>query len=172
MCVGKLHVTLFVVAATLVYSPAALARRPPAPQSARSGATTPAITPIDEFERMSPDQQQRALARLPPGERQKLQQRLDRFRQLPEAQQRTLRNLYNRLHQLPGSRQESVRKAINRFSEQAPGRQQAMRDELRSMAALPERDREARMASPEFRGTFSRREQGILRDMLPVLPDR
>jgi thioesterase domain-containing protein len=157
-----------VIAIAFAYHPAALARRPPAQRSARSGAATP----IDEFERMSPEQQQRALERLPPAQRQKLQQRLQRFNQLPAEQQRTLRNLYNRLHQLPPEQQESVRKAINRFSEQAPGRQQLMRDELRSMAALPEQDRQARMASQEFRKTLSRREQSILKDMLPVLPGR
>ena len=165
------HAPLLVIAVVLAHNPTAFARRPPAPHSARSGATTPA-TPIDEFERMSPDQQQRALERLPPGQRQKLQQRLQRFNQLPAEQQRTLRNLYHRLHELPPERQAAVRKAINRFSEQAPARQQVMRDELRSIVAMPEQDRQARMASQEFRNTFSRREQTILRDMLPVLPGR
>ncbi len=121
---------------------------------------------------MSPEQQQRALERLPPGQRQKLQERLQRFNQLPPEQQRTLRNLYNRLHQLPANQQESVRKAIDRFSKQAPDRQQAVRDELRAIAALPEHDRKTRMASPEFRNQFSRREQGIVKDMLPLLPGR
>jgi hypothetical protein len=109
---------------------------------------------------------------LPPGQRQKFEERLQRFNRLPGEQQRTLRNLYNRLHQLPPNQQEAVRKAINRFSGQAPNRQQAMRDELRSMAASPQPDREARMASPEFRGRFNRREQTIIREMTPLLPDR
>jgi hypothetical protein len=155
-------------AVALLASPAAFARRPPGAHSDRAGPKTP----IDEFERMSPEQQQRALNRLPPGQRQKLQEQLQRFNRLPPEQQQTLRNLYNRLHQLPRDQQESVRKAINRFSEQSPARQQAMRDELRSMAALTQQDREARMASREFRNSFSRREQGIVKDMTPVLPNR
>jgi hypothetical protein len=164
----SLLVSISVVAGLLVCDSGAFARRPPGARS--SGKAPPAQTPIDDFERMSPEQQQRALNRLPPGQRQKLQQRLQRFNQLPAEQQRTLRNLYNRLHQLPANQQESVRKAINRFSEQAPDRQRAMRDELRSLAASPQPDREARMASREFRTSFSRREQAIMRDMLPVLP--
>ena len=167
MLVRKRWVVPAVVLALLA-SPVAFARRPP---GARSGHPAPAAkTPIDEFERMSPEQQQRALNRLPPGQRQKLQQRLQRFNQLPSEQQQTLRNLYNRLHELPPGRQESVRSAINRFSEQTPDRQQLIRDELRSMAPLPERDREARMATQEFRKSFSRKEQGIIKDMMPVLP--
>jgi hypothetical protein len=157
---------LAAVALALLVSPAALARRPPGTRLDRSGPKTP----IDEFERMSSEQQQRALDRLPPGQRKKLQERLQQFNRLPAEQRQTLRNLYNRLHELPANQQESVRKAINRFSEQAPDRQQAMRDELRSMAAMPEQEREARLASGEFRDRFSRREQGIVRDMLPVLP--
>jgi hypothetical protein len=163
-------VALSLIAGLLACHPTALARRPP---GAHAGGKAPAAqTPIDEFERMSPAEQQRALERLPPGQRQKLQERLRRFNQLPPEQQQTLRNLYNRLHQLPANQQQSVRKAINRFSDQAPDRRRAIRDELRSMAALLEQDREARMASQEFLNRFSRREQGIVRDMLPVLPGR
>jgi hypothetical protein len=170
----SLPLAISVIGAMLVCSPSALARRPPGARSergAKASAKTPgAKTPIDEFERMSPEQQQRALERLPPAQRQKLQERLQRFNQLPREQQQTLRNLYNRLHELPANQQESVRKAINRFSEQAPDRQRAMRDELRSMAVLSRQDRDARTESREFRNSFSRREQGIVRDMLPVLP--
>jgi hypothetical protein len=163
-------VALSLIAGLVAYHPTLFARRPPGTRAGGKAAAAP--TPIDEFERMPPAEQQRALERLPPGQRQKLQERLRRFNQLPPEQQQTLRNLYNRLHQLPASQQQSVRKAINRFSNQAPDRQRAMRDELRSMAALPEQDREARMASEEFRNRFSRREQGIVKDMLPVLPGR
>jgi hypothetical protein len=151
----------------LICSPAMLA----AGQKGAAGRW-PARTPIDEFERMSPEQQQRALDHVPPGQRQRLQERLRRFNQLPPEQQRTLRQLYNRLHQLPPNQQESVRKAITRFSEQSADRQQAMRDELRSMATLPGQDREARLASKNFRESFSRNERGIVKDMMPVLPSR
>jgi hypothetical protein len=163
--------TLSVMVGVLVFNPAAWARRPPGARGERGIQSEPK-TPIDEFELMPPEQQQRALQRLPREQRQKLQERLQRFNQLPREQQQALRNLYNRLHQLPQKQQESVRKAINRLSEQAPDRQRAMRDELRTMAGLTEQDREARMANPEFRSTFSRREQGIVKDMMPVLPDR
>jgi phage-related protein len=162
---------LLVLAAMLASNPALFARRPP-PARTSTDRTSSDRTPIDDFERMSPEQQQRALRRLPPGQRQKFEERLQRFNRLPAEQQRTLRNLYNRLHQLPPNQQEAVRKAINRFSAQAPNRQQAMRDELRSLAASPQPDREARMASPEFRGRFNRREQTIIREMTPLLPDR
>lgn len=151
--------------------PLAGARGPRSLGAAHPGSRPlkPAETPIDEFERMPPKQQQRSLDRLPPGQRQKLQQRIDKFNQLPAEQRQTLRNLYGRLHALPPERQNAVRNAINRFSEQPPERQQALRAELRRLAALPEQDRQSRMASREFKSQFSGKEQGILRDMSPLL---
>jgi hypothetical protein len=127
-------------------------------------------TPIDEFERMSPEEQQQALARLPAAQRQRIEQRLREFNQLPAEQRQRLRNLYSRLHQLPARQQESVRKAIDRFSKQSPDRQEAIRDQLRSLAALPRQERAARLTSDDFRRDLSRKEQGIVRDMLPLLP--
>lgn len=156
---------------TALASPLAGARgpRPLGAHHAGRRPAKPVKTPIDEFERMPPEQQQRALDRLPPGQRQKLQQRIDTFNQLPPEQQQTLRNLYGRLHSLPPDRQNTVRSAINRFSEQPPERQQAMRAELRGLAAMPEPNRQARMTSREFKSQFSGKEQGILRDMSPLL---
>jgi Protein of unknown function (DUF3106) len=129
-------------------------------------------TPIDEFLRMSPEQQQRALDRLPPEKRARLQQRLERFNQLPPQQQQALRNMYDRLNQLPPERQQVVRRSLNQFSQQPPDRRQAMRQELARMAPLEAEDREARMSSPEFRERFSEKEQRIVRDMSDVLPAR
>ncbi|HUA20912.1 MAG TPA: DUF3106 domain-containing protein [Bryobacteraceae bacterium] len=140
------------------------------PAARRARTPGAAKTPIDEFEQMPPGEQQRALDRLPPAQRQKFQERINRFNRLAPQQQQTLRSLYNRLHQLPSERQEAVRGAIQRFSRQPPERQQAMRDELRGMAALSQQDREARMAGPEFKKRFSGKEQGIVRDMAPLLP--
>lgn len=129
-------------------------------------------TPIDEFETLPAAEQQRALDRLPPAQRRQLQERLQRFNALPPEQQQTLKTLYNRLHQLPSQRQEAVRKAIRKFSQQAPDRQQAMREELRSVAALPPQQRQAHMSGVDFRARFNKKEQEILRDMSPLLPEQ
>jgi Protein of unknown function (DUF3106) len=138
----------------------------------RAPRTQEEKTPIEEFETMSPEQQQKALDRLPPAQRQKLQDRLKKFNSLPPEQQQALKTLYNRLHQLPPERQEAVRKAINKLSQQAPERQQAMRSELRTMTALPPRERQAYLTSPDFRSRFNKKEQEILRDMSPLLPEK
>jgi len=143
------------------------------PHPARADSPeTPARTPIDEFETMAPAEQQQALQRLPPADRKKLQQRIEKFNQLPPQQQRTLKNLYNRLHQLPADRQNAVRKAIHKFSLQPAGRQAAIREELRGLAIKPEPDRLTRMASPDFQRRFNGQERDIVRDMSPLLPPK
>ena len=129
-----------------------------------------AKTPIDEFQTMSPQDRQKAMDRMPPAQRQKLEERLQKFNDLPVEQQRTLKNMYNRLHELPPGRQDAVRKSVNHFSEQAPDRRDAMRQELKSLSDLPEHDRTARMASKEFRSKFNHKEQDIIRDMSELLP--
>ena len=129
-----------------------------------------AKTPIDEFQTMSPQDRQKAMDRMPPAQRQKLEERLQKFNQLPPEQQRTLKGMYNRLHELPPGKQEAVRKSVNRFSEQPPERRDAIRQELKGIGELPQQDRTARMASPEFRSKFNHKEQDIIRDMSELLP--
>lgn len=141
------------------------------PRPARPEKTArPPKTPIEEFQRMSPQERQKALDRLPPQQRKNLEERLQRFNQLPPEQQRTLNNMLGRLNQLPPERQEVVRKSMNWFSQQPMGRRQAMREELKGLAALPAEDRPARMSSPEFRFKFSDQEQETIRDMSDLLP--
>jgi uncharacterized protein DUF3106 len=161
----------------LMFGPGALAQSrrggaAKAPHAPREETDKGAKTPIDEFETMPPAEREKALNRLPAAQRQKVQEQLQRFNQLPAQQQQALKNLYNRLHQLPPQRQEAVRKAINKLSEQPAERQQVLREGLRNLAALPQQERQARMASPDFRSTFSKKEQDILRDMSPLLPER
>lgn len=129
-------------------------------------------TPIEKFETMSPTEQQKALNQLPAGERKQLQERLDQFHQLPAEQQRALISFYNRLHELPDQKQDAVRKAWNKFVDQPKERQQVIRDELRDMAGLSADDRKAEMTSPAFKSRFSKKEQDIVRDMEPLLPQQ
>ena len=142
------------------------------PSSSSRNTTRAAKTPIEAFRTLSPGEQRKVLDGLPAGKRQKLEQRLRKFNQLPVEQQQTLTTLYNRLHELPTEREEVVRKAVDRFSKQPPARQQAIRDELRALSELSEQERNERIKSADFRSKFSRREQGMIREMSPlVMPE-
>jgi hypothetical protein len=127
-------------------------------------------TPIDDFMRMSPDERRKALDRLPPDRRQKVEEQLRRFNALPEDEQLRLKTLVGRLHSLPPERQEAVRKAANELMKSPPERRQAMQDQLRQMAGMTQPEREAYLQSPDFRHTFNKGEQGIVRNMSDLLP--
>ncbi|HLK20158.1 MAG TPA: DUF3106 domain-containing protein [Bryobacteraceae bacterium] len=129
-------------------------------------------TPIDEFMHMTPDEQRQALEHLPPGQRARLQQRLNKFNQLPPQQQERLRNMYDRLNQLPPARQNLVRRSLTELAQQPADRRQAIRQEMRKLAPLGPKDRAARLSSPEFKQKFSEKEQQIVNDMSDLLPDR
>lgn len=162
-----------VLVSSLALAPSALAQRRAGMQhrpARPERPVKPSKTPIDEFERMTPEERQRALDRLPPQQRKQLQERLQKFNQLPPEQQQNLRNMYTRLNQLPPEQQGKVREAINKFSQEPPGRQQAMREELRNLATLPQEDRQSRLSSPEFKSKFSGKEQQIVRQMSDLLP--
>ena len=144
-----------------------MGRRPPArPERTQKGPKTP----VDEFLRMSPEEQRRALDRLPPDQRERLQKRLDAFKQLPPEQRSNLGEQYRRLSELPPERQEVVRNAFKRFGNQPPERRQEMRRELRQLSDLSPEERQARLDSPEFRNTFNQHEQQIIKDMSHLLP--
>lgn len=136
----------------------------------RPAAGPSRANPIDEFETLPPEEQQKALGRLPAEERQKLQERLRKFNALPPQQQEALKALYNRLHQLPAERQQAVRSAIGKFAEAKPDRQEAMRDALRRLAPLQVKERQGELRSSEFRSGLSKKEQEIVREMSALLP--
>jgi hypothetical protein len=146
------------------------AEKPPKPPKQPKGKN--AETPIDEFMRMSPEERQKALNRLPPEQRKRLQERLLRFNQLPAGEQQTLKGMYNRLNQLPAERQQVVRRSLNQFTEQPGDSKQAIRQELKSLGQMTPEERDARLASPEFWARFSQNEQGIIRNMSELLPPR
>ena len=125
-------------------------------------------TPIDRFEEMPPEAQRRALNQLPLKDRQRVEEQLRKFNSLPEEQQAALKNLYSRLHQLPPKQENAAHEAIARFSELPMDRQEAVKEQLRALAPLPEADRDSQLKSKGFRQGLNRKEQGIVKNMLPL----
>src|SRR5215467_11793844 len=78
---------------------------------------------LERFSRMTPDERQRALDRLPPERREKIEQQLrqynsmspverrqlEAFRDLPPERQETVRRIYRRMNNLPEDRRTAVR---------------------------------------------------------------
>lgn len=115
---------------------------------------------------MSPEQRQKALGRLPPDKREKVQRQLQRYDQLTPRQREQL----EWFNHLPPERQNSFRQAFARFQGQPPERQQLMREELNRLRAMPDEERKARLASPEYRTRYRNNEQEILSELSGVFP--
>jgi len=97
---------------------------------------------------MTPEEREKALARLPPERRAQVEQRLNRLAQLPPEQRAELQQRYQAFQSLPRDRQDAVRL------------------ELQSLRALPPRLRQRRLASPGFQREYSPEEQRLLRESL------
>lgn len=147
------------------------APRPAVPHSAPPAkAPKAAHDSIDEFARMSPEQREKTLAKLPPERAEKLRKQLDEYSKMTPQQQAAAREQLAAFRNLPPQRQEEMRKAFSNFSRQPVERQQVIREELDQLRGLPEADRQARLNSPEFQGLFTNNERKIIRDMSGLLP--
>ncbi len=128
-------------------------------------------TAIDEFERMSPAQRDKTLAKLPADRAEKIRKQLETFDKLTPEQRSAVRQQLDMFRQLPPEKQQALRKAFDNFAKEPPDRQQLMRDELNQLRATPKEQRQAHVDNPEFRQRFNKREQKILDQMSSVLPE-
>jgi hypothetical protein len=137
----------------------------PGPRANAQGAARGGPNALDRWNRMSPEQRQRALEKLPPERRKQLEDRLERWNQLPKEQQERLRERYERFSSLPADKQQLVRQQYNRFRQLPPERQQELNREYAQLRDLPGPQRQERLNSDEFRSRFSPEDQQILRDL-------
>lgn len=130
-----------------------------------SKETEPAL---EQFQKMSPEERQQALQKLPADRRAKIQKQLDLYDKLTPVERAQL----ERFRQLPPDRQNALRKAFEKYQKSSPERQQVMRDELTNLRAMTESERAARLSSPEFKRSYSKGEQQMITDMAVALPPR
>jgi hypothetical protein len=169
--IAKLALALVAAAALTAQQPATRPRQPVVVRPPGAG-----LTILDRLDRMSPEERKRALDRLPPERRARIEQRLNAFQSLPPAVRQRLRRQLEWFRQLPQERQEAARSLFQRFRALPPVRRQALNREARRLLELDQTARGARMDSPAFRNRYTPEEQGMLRDMLtlppPAAPDR
>lgn len=122
--------------------PKAAPKQPKLPQSIPSKQ-------IEQLQKMTPEEREKALANLPPDRRQQVEKQLDRLNQLTPQQRQQLDQRYETLQSLP------------------PARQRAVRQELQNLRSMPVPERRARLASDEFKQQFSPQEQALIRGVFP-----
>ncbi|MEQ1949562.1 MAG: DUF3106 domain-containing protein [Bryobacteraceae bacterium] len=118
----------------------AMKKRPVAPLAAGRA--------LERWETMTPDEREKALAKLPPARRAQVEERLRRLESLPDNDRQQLRLRYQEFERLRRDRQDALRLEIQA---------------LRSMRPMMRR---RRAISPEFQRQYSPEEQRIMRQAL------
>jgi hypothetical protein len=125
-------------------------------------------TPIEKWNRMTPEERQRALEKLPPERRREIQQKLQQFHSLPPAERQQLQQRYQAFSQLPPEQQAHARELFKQFNGLPEDRRPMVRQEFEQLRSMPESERSSRMNSEAFRGRFTPSEQQMLQDLTRV----
>jgi hypothetical protein len=135
-------------------------KRPPAKRP-------PAI--VERWNRLTPEERQRMLQRLPPGRREQLESRLERYNNLPKDEKEQLGQRFQAFQQLPSGKQEQARRLFRRFTALPEERRPVVREEFDNLRSMTDGDRRARINSEEFRNKYTLAEQQLLQDFSAVI---
>lgn len=159
-----------VLAAGLAYGQRGPAPVRPAAQVRKAPAARTPLNDIDRWNRMSAEQREKALAKLPPERRRAIRERLDQFNSLPKEEQQRLRERYDRFSKLPPKTQELVRTQLRNFNEVPPDRRRVLVREIQRLRRLPDGDRRRRMQSRDFRASYAEEERLMLQVLSETFP--
>jgi hypothetical protein len=144
--------------------------RPPAPPKGAAKVNNPGASVAQRLMRMTPEQRERALEKLPPQQQAQIRQRLERLDNLPPQQRERVIQQYQEFQSLSPEKQNLVTRQIQAINHLPDDRGPVVRAELQRLRRMPENEREARMASEEFKGKFTPAEQQMLSDISTNLP--
>jgi hypothetical protein len=113
----------------------------------------------------TPEQRERALARVPADRQQEIRQQLAWFDGLPKEQQDVQVRRLRHYASLPPDQQLIVRLAAQALAKLPGERRQAVRRALAALQTLPQPQRALRMNNPAFRSRFSPDELKIIEDL-------
>ncbi len=163
----------FAVAASLpVYGqgPAIVRQLPKVPGAVRKTKEAKQARRVAEFDRlarMTPEQRQKALDKLPPERREKIEQGLRQYQNMNPENRERLRNFQN----LPPEQRDTIRQNYRRMQDLPQDRRIMVRRELQQLRNLTPEERDKRMQSDAFRKRFDANEQSLIHDTVANLPD-
>ena len=140
--------------------PGGVLRRPPNEKQVRR------IGEFERLDRMSPEERKKALDRLPPARRQRIEEGLAQYRSMNPENRERLRNF----QKLPEEQRDSIRQNFHRMQELPLERRVLVRRELQQLRNLTPEERETRFQSPGFKRRFDANEQSLIRDTIVNLP--
>ena len=121
---------------------------------------------LDRFDRMSPEQRRKALDRLPPERKQRIEQGLEQYRAMNPENRERLRNF----ERMSAEKRDAVRQSFVKMQELPQPRRAMVRREVQQLRGLTDAERDTRMQSEAFRRRFDANEQGLIHEMVSNLP--
>ena len=131
----------------------------------------PADNAIERWNRMSPEERERELAKLPPERARLIRQRLWQYNHMKPEERQALLQRYQAFSELPPDKQEIVRARLREFEQLPKERRQAVHGEVELLRLMTEGQRKAHMNGEEFRNRFSVPEQRIIKDVFQYIPN-
>jgi hypothetical protein len=126
---------------------------------------------IERWNRMSPEERERELAKLPPARAQAIRQRIWQYNHMKPEEREALLQRYQAFSELPPDKQEIVRERLREYKQLPAERRPVIHREVEQLRLMTEAQRQARMKSEEFRNQFSVQEQQIIKDVFRYLPN-
>ncbi|HEY2845037.1 MAG TPA: DUF3106 domain-containing protein [Bryobacteraceae bacterium] len=127
-------------------------------------------TVVQQLMRMTPEERERALEKLPPQRQALIRERLEKFDRLPKAEQERRLRLGEIFANLPPDKQDLVRHQIQAFNQLPDDRRRLVGAAFQRLRRLPESQRRELLASERFRSRFSSAEQQMIADLSENLP--
>ncbi len=125
---------------------------------------------VERFERLTPEQRQRLLERMPPARRAEFQRRLERWRATsPEERERLGRDL-GAMRQLTPREREHFRETLKEIADLPAERRRAVRGAIQTLRGMRPERRAEMLASERFARRFAEADQRLIREALSVLP--
>ncbi len=124
---------------------------------------------IERWSKMPPEQRERALSKLDPERRRRIEEQLNWYQNLRPEERDQLRFRADMFNRLPPDRQDVARRLFRQYNQLPLERQNIVRDEFNSLREMSPRDRRARIESSEFQEKFNPREQQFLRQFSRLL---
>ena len=136
----------------------------------RAGPRLRPPSPVERLLGMSPEQRDRVLEKLPPGQQANLRKRFERFDQLPAAEKARRLEQWKRFDALPPEKRELLTRQMQAFSALPGDRRVALGRALGPLSRMTPEERQQRLNSKGFRNRFSESERQMLSDLAENYP--
>ena len=130
--------------------------------------TNPA-SPAARLYRMSPEERDRALEKLPAQQQEQIRKQLAYFDSIPKDQQQIMLSRTERFAALPPEKKQAFMRQMRTLNQLPQERRQMVGAALRRLQTMPDAQREVVLNSPAFQTRFTPEEQNMIRDLSEVL---